>query len=518
MKRTRYKPWREIDKPDHVKESDEFIERSILKGMITSTEFLEWMVEHWNSKLIDSTDIKKIGSWCLDHLKKYDEAPDKQIMSIFVEKRKAMRPENWVRIIDILTSLSKEDAENPKNINQLIDQTQRYFKEQRQRILHEDLQQALETGDIEGYEKQITKYQENNPLVDNSLATRLESNIITADEFINLEVPKTKRILYPWLEIGSINEIVATKGLGKTWLGLGIATAITRRNIQDIQIGPWEVYRKAGVLYIDGEMQINHMQERVKELEKAYGPMSKKRPLWLLSASHFANQYDGASINITSADWRDTLYDCIKAQRNKYRVLILDNLSALTPGIDENPKLDWDPINQWLLKLRHLGITVIFMHHTGKSGDQRGTSGREDAVDCVLKLTRPAGWTEECGAFFKISFNKARHLKGDQQKSFCLEIVENPDGEGLIWREREETATRGKTDREGIIADLVRGLSGKDIASKWECSDPYISKVKRQAISDGYLNKNGKPTQEGRELVVRLNDREGCDDDSGVRG
>ena len=43
----------------------------------------------------------------------------------------------------------------------------------------------------------------------------------------------------------------------------------------------------------------------------------------------------------------------------------------------------------WLLELRRRGMTVLLIHHAGKSGDQRGTSAREDIMDTVISLRRP---------------------------------------------------------------------------------------------------------------------------------
>ena len=38
---------------------------------------------------------------------------------------------------------------------------------------------------------------------------------------------------------------------------------------------------------------------------------------------------------------------------------------------------------------RRRGMAVLLIHHAGKSGDQRGTSAREDIMDTVISLRRP---------------------------------------------------------------------------------------------------------------------------------
>ena len=56
--------------------------------------------------------------------------------------------------------------------------------------------------------------------------------------------------------------------------------------------------------------------------------------------------------------------------------LILDNLSSLTAALRENDSDSWSPIQQWLLRLRRRGISVLIVHHAGKGGEQRGNADK----------------------------------------------------------------------------------------------------------------------------------------------
>ena len=69
--------------------------------------------------------------------------------------------------------------------------------------------------------------------------------------------------------------------------------------------------------------------------------------------------------------------------------LVLDNLSSLTAVIRDNDAESWGPIQEWLLRLRRRGISVLIVHHAGKGGQQRGTSRREDVLDTSISLRRP---------------------------------------------------------------------------------------------------------------------------------
>jgi len=70
--------------------------------------------------------------------------------------------------------------------------------------------------------------------------------------------------------------------------------------------------------------------------------------------------------------------------------LILDNISSLSPSSDEQETEEWALMEDWFGDLCWRGITVLFVHHAGKGGDQRGTSKREDLLQSVLKLHVPS--------------------------------------------------------------------------------------------------------------------------------
>jgi putative DNA primase/helicase len=78
----------------------------------------------------------------------------------------------------------------------------------------------------------------------------------------------------------------------------------------------------------------------------------------------------------------------------KIELLILHNLSTIFTG-SESAGDAWLPMQNWLLKLRRQGISVLLVHHAGTNGRQRGTSRREDALDTVIGLRRPEDYSPE---------------------------------------------------------------------------------------------------------------------------
>ena len=64
-------------------------------------------------------------------------------------------------------------------------------------------------------------------------------------------------------------------------------------------------------------------------------------------------------------------------------MVVLDNIATLCRTGKENESQSWQTMQAWLLELRRRGMTVLLIHHAGKSGDQRGTSAREDITVCA---------------------------------------------------------------------------------------------------------------------------------------
>jgi putative DNA primase/helicase len=97
--------------------------------------------------------------------------------------------------------------------------------------------------------------------------------------------------------------------------------------------------------------------------------------------------------------------------------------------------VSWNPIQEFLLKLRRRNISVLIVHHANKGGSQRGTSRREDVLDTVINLRRPSDYEPTDGARFEVHFEKARGVTGDALKPFQakFEVRDN----AAVWTTRE---------------------------------------------------------------------------------
>jgi putative DNA primase/helicase len=120
-------------------------------------------------------------------------------------------------------------------------------------------------------------------------------------------------------------------------------------------------------------------------------------------------------------------------------LLILDNLSTLLPNGSEGASDAWLPMQNWFLRLRRKGVAVLLVHHAGVNGRQRGTSRREDALDTVIALRRPADYSPEQGARFEVHLEKARSMVGEGASPFeaAVESLTTERGSTIRWLARD---------------------------------------------------------------------------------
>ncbi len=313
-------------------------------------------------------------------------------------------------------------------------------------------------------------------VADHGLITAIRSAALNLDDFRNIKIPERPYLLRPILQPGTLGMIYSPRGWGKTMFASAVAIAVTH----GVPIGKWHVESPAGCLYIDGEMPVKDLQQRIRDLTR--GLSSPDVPLAILSSEWLARE-SWPRPNLLSKEWRDALYTFLS--EGKHQVLILDNKAALSPGIDENSSQDWSEVNQWLLSLRFLGVAVIIIHHAGRSGEPRGTTGLEDSLDFIIKLSHPKGYREEDGCDVDVSFTKARSIFGKDAAPFNFKILRQPNG-GLTWT----TADAEGGLKNLIIAMFGNGYTANKISGDVGKSPSYIHRIKREAVEAGYLERD----------------------------
>ncbi len=270
---------------------------------------------------------------------------------------------------------------------------------------------------------------------------------VPLDKFLGLEFPPRPKIVDPWLDAQGLYMLHSRRGTGKTMLGLYLAYATASGG----SLFSWTIPEPRGVLYVDGEMPAVVLQERLACIASSVD-YECQAPLQIITP----DLQELGIPDLTQTEGQNAINEHID---DSIALVMLDNLSALCRTGEENSAESWQPMQTWALDLRKHGKSVLFMHHSGKSGLQRGTSRREDVLDAVIKLRQPSNYSQQDGCVFELHFEKARGLHGEAVAPFEARLTETLDGRWM-W------ATRSLEDstRECALQMLDDGMRQSEVA------------------------------------------------------
>lgn len=293
-------------------------------------------------------------------------------------------------------------------------------------------------------------------------------------ELLALPVEPRVELCGSWLKEGSITEVYGWRGAGKSWFALWLAYCVSA----GVSFMKWGVSAAKGVLYVDGEMGLEDIQARLPRIHKSESKRASRElvpDLRYFADSDLALFPDGLP-NLGTPEGKALL----EAHLSGVSLLILDNLSTLYNSAIENEAESWVATQDWMKGLRRRGLAVLFVHHAGKGGQQRGTSKREDLCNNVLALKQPDNHQASDGAAFTLFFEKSRGVHGPQVNPLSAKLIEDEEGE-LVWALHEE-----KDLQPQILALKEEGLGVRETARVLGISPGTVSKaLARHSISRG---------------------------------
>jgi hypothetical protein len=293
---------------------------------------------------------------------------------------------------------------------------------------------------------------------------------VSITDFLQMEFPPRENIISPWLPSQGSGMIYAPRGTGKTYVVMGIAGAIASGG----SFLGWEAPQARAVLYIDGEMAAVDVQERFSSVVLS-ADKEMVAPLIILTPDLQKNGMP----DLTSTAGQAAIEPFLES----VSLVIVDNLSTLCRNGRENEGESWLPVQDWALRLRARGISVLFVHHAGKGGAQRGTSRREDVLDTVIQLKRPGDYKPDEGARFEVHFEKSRGIYGDSVKPIEAQLTTDHEGR-QTWKIK--TLEQSLTER---VADLLNdGIPQNEIAELLGVAKGTVSKHKNKAQALGLLS------------------------------
>lgn len=295
-------------------------------------------------------------------------------------------------------------------------------------------------------------------------------------EFIALDIPPREKIFDPWLLSQSLNMVYSWRGVGKTHFALGVAYAVASGG----EFLGWRAPKPQPVLYLDGEMPAVALQERLARIVQSAEKEAQPGMLRIITP----DMQDGAMPDLATPEGQTHVNACL----GQSKLVIVDNLSCLVRrGGRENEAESWLAVAEWALALRQKGVAVLFVHHAGKNGQQRGTSKREDLLDAVITLRHPPEYQPAQGAVFEVHFEKARALVGSDVQPFEAALTVGSDNRAT-WAIRQiEDST---LDR--VVRLAGEGLKRHEIADELGVNRSTITRAWRKAQAQGLISKGGK--------------------------
>jgi putative DNA primase/helicase len=290
---------------------------------------------------------------------------------------------------------------------------------------------------------------------------------VSVTELLRMDMKAREMVLHPFLPTQGLAMLYSQRGVGKTFIALGISVAVA----SGTNFLKWSAPTARRVLYVDGEMPCSTLKQRISDI---------------VAGTDIAHPLDNLRV-ITSDLQNHALpdlstiagQDLIEAHLDGVELLVLDNLSSLVRAVKENEGEGWLPVQDWALDLRRRGISVLFVHHAGKAGAQRGTSRREDLLDSVVNLKHPTDYTPSEGLRCDVYYDKSRGFYGNDARSFGVKLMAGPSGEAL-W-----TVADPETSIEERVLELHRlgGMSVRDIADEMGLKRSKVHRIIKGARS-----------------------------------
>lgn len=213
----------------------------------------------------------------------------------------------------------------------------------------------------------------------NQRSPRRRQMCVALGEFLERDVPQSTELLGKLILAGSVGMLVAPRGCGKSLLAMTIGYAVAGGKL----LAPWGIGSGDEVCLIDGEMREEGLQTRLRLL---HAKNTRHNSIEMVTRKLHIISRDAAGDLIGSIDTMEGQEAFDKIIPDTAKLIIIDNLSALTTSGREDAA-SFALIKQWIIKKRLDGVAVLLVHHTGKSGTQRGTSVHEDLLDYAIKLS-----------------------------------------------------------------------------------------------------------------------------------
>lgn len=471
-----------------INKDENYKEMVIIKGLINNDKFARLAFPNIIDDYFDDMGIAKLFNALKNYWQKTDRILDKDTLLDRISEDKEDVAEAIRNIDDITLDTVKHEKE-------LVQIATEWIKRGKQRRLLMNFGDSFNPDSPRDFNIQEVKEFESTFTW--SLSGSEIPLSVSFTDFCDIDFGPIEWFMFPIVSESDIILLAGDRGVGKSMFTMHLAHKIsTGRNF-----GPW-VHGNASpinVLYVDGEMFYKTLQDRMKDLPNT----SHFRTI---CRTYLESQTPDIKCLLTDENFRELIRDEIEKHNIKF--VIFDNISSLTIGISENVSEDWDPVNQFLLSLRSMGVTSLIVHHTGKSGLQRGTSGREDNVSTIILMHHPKNYAADQGLKADFTITKYRAAVDDSSRDMLR-------SRELSFKDNEwQFDVQDLGESKEFMLDVLRGKTNVEISTIYETSPMTVSRRINKLETDGLIiisgnnrNRNIEVTDKGKEYLGELWER-----------
>ena len=312
--------------------------------------------------------------------------------------------------------------------------------------------------------------------------------IITWGELQTREIPVRKHLIVPWLREGESAMVYAAVGVGKSLFALSVG--ITVAGMGKL-LNTWETGKEPRkVLYIDGEMPLDDIKDRMEVLCKANGDIDDNalKENFLL----MARQDQGPEvqfIDLAKEATQEFLID--KIVEDHIDLVILDNLSTLATIDDENSASAFNDVVKFLLKMKQTGCACLLVHHAAKNTSQyRGSSKIATTFEVIIKLESLNSREGDRFNTTRFSFCWEKYRgKRDENTGHNLEVALEAPSDGKDTESVWSTCTSEEAENTYILEMLRSGsyCTNKELAAALGISEATMTRKKQGMIKSGLI-------------------------------
>ena len=227
-----------------------------------------------------------------------------------------------------------------------------------------------------------------------------------------------------WLPKNSIVMVHGSAGCGKTYALCDFLYSLSIGK----NIGGAEIKEKAKVLYIDFELSKFETSRRHQQLINTYGKSNN----WFSLNPSFS---ETDTLYIWSLADKEFVRDLLETVREfKSDIVVIDSArsSMLGTGFKENDAESWSPLNDFMMKTRNMGKTVVYIHHDSKAGNYSGSTASITNIDIEIHIKKKS---KDKTSDIEVSFNVCRLTPNGVPKYTLLNAFEMNFGDKNRFRD-----------------------------------------------------------------------------------